>query len=173
MRCDKSTALQRRSAGIGRGQRAFTLIELVITVAIVAILAVGILPLAQVTMQRANEHELRTALQQLRQAIDAYKQASDEGRIPRRANESGYPRSLEVLVEGVEDAKDPDKSKIYFLRRIPRDPMSSDSGLRAHETWGLRSYASPPDQPAAGDDVFDVYSRSTGTGLNGVPYREW
>jgi general secretion pathway protein G len=160
---------RRRSAGVG----GFTLIELVITVAIMAVLAVGVLPLAQVTLQRSKEHELRVALQQIREAIDAHKQASDEGRIARRADETGYPRALEVLFEGIEDAKDPKKSKIYFLRRIPRDPMATDSTLRPAETWGKRSYASPPDQPAAGDDVFDVYSLSPRIGLNGVPYRDW
>lgn len=151
----------------------FTLIELIITVAIVGILAMGVLPLAEVTMQRAKESELRTALRQMREAIDAYKQAVDEGRVARRANESGYPKSLEVLVEGVEDAKDLKKAKIYFLRRIPRDPMAVDSTLAAADTWGRRSYASAPDEPKAGDDVFDVYSLSAGTGLNGVKYREW
>jgi general secretion pathway protein G len=156
-----------------RTRDGFTLIELVITVAILAILSTAIVPLVQVTMQRAKEHELRTALRKMREAIDAYKLAVDEGRVTRRVNESGYPKSLEVLVAGVENAQDPKKSKIYFLRRIPRDPMASDSTLSALETWGKRSYASPPDEPKAGDDVFDVYSLSTGIGLNAVRYREW
>jgi general secretion pathway protein G len=151
----------------------FTLIELIITVAIVGILAAAVLPLAEVTMQRAKESELRTALRQVREAIDAYKQASDEGRVPKKAGESGYPRSLDVLADGVEDAKDPKKSKIYFLRRVPRDPMATENSASASETWGKRSYASPPDDPKSGDDVFDVYSLSTGTGLNRVRYREW
>src|SRR3954471_10526991 len=94
----------------------FTLIELIITVAIVGILTAAVLPLAEVTMQRAKESELRIALRQVREAIDAYKQASDEGRVAKKANESGYPRSLDALAAGVEDAKDPKKSKIYFLR---------------------------------------------------------
>ena len=165
--------MPRTTATSGFLQGGFTLIELVVTVAIVAILALGILPLAEVTMQRTKETELRSALRQVREAIDAYKQASDEGRVARRANETGYPRSLQLLVEGVEDAKDPKKSKIYFLRRIPRDPMAGDSDVAAEETWGRRSYASPPDDPKPGDDVFDVYSLSAGTGLNGVRYREW
>lgn len=156
-----------------RSRSGFTLIEMVITVAIVGILATAIVPLAQVTMQRAKEHELRTALRQIREAVDAYKQAADEGRVAKRVNESGYPKSLEILVDGVEDAKDPKKTKIYFLRRIPRDPMAHDSTLAATETWGKRSYASPPDEPKAGDDVFDVYSLGSGTGLNGVRFREW
>ncbi len=151
----------------------FTLIEMVITVVIVAILATVALPLAEVTMQRAREHEFKAALQQIRGAIDAYRQAVDEGRIVRRTDESGYPKSLEVLTTGVEDAKSPKKTMIYFLRRIPRDPMATDSTLAPSETWGKRSYASPPDEPKAGDDVFDVYSLSSGVGLNGIRYREW
>ena len=155
------------------GPRGFTLIELTITVAIVALLAAGAMPLASVTMQRAKESELRTALRHLREAIDAYKQAVDEGRVARRAGDSGYPRTLDVLVDGVEDLKDPKKAKIYFLRRLPRDPMTADPALAPAATWGLRSYASPPDEPRSGDDVYDVYSRASGVGLNGVRYREW
>jgi general secretion pathway protein G len=86
---------------------------------------------------------------------------------------TGYPRSLDVLVEGVDDMKSPAKAKIYFLRRLPRDPFSSNPALSAAATWGKRSYASPPESPQEGDDVFDVYSLAPGSGLNGVPYREW
>ena len=87
--------------------------------------------------------------------------------------ESGYPKNLIELVEGVEDQRSPNRKKIYFLRRIPADPMSSDSSLKPEDSWGLRSYASPPDEPAEGDDVFDVYSKSAKVGLNGVPYIKW
>jgi general secretion pathway protein G len=153
--------------------RGFTLIELVITVAILAILASAVVPFASVVMQRAKESELRIALRHLREAIDAYKQAVDEGRIARRAEETGYPKSLDLLVDGVEDLRDPKKAKIYFLRRLPRDPLADDSTLAPAATWGKRSYASPPDEPKAGDDVYDVYSLSGGVGLNGVRYREW
>jgi general secretion pathway protein G len=150
----------------------FTLIELMITVAIVAILASAAVPLTQLAVQRGKEQELRTALRQLREGIDAYKQAADEGRIEKKADASGYPPALEVLVKGVEDIKKPEHPRIYFLRRLPRDPFAADD-VKAEDTWGLRAYASPPDNPKEGDDVFDVYSLAAGEGLNGVPYKEW
>jgi len=151
----------------------FTLIELVITVAIISILASVALPLSELVVQRSKEQDLRRSLREIREAIDTYKQASDDGRIQKRVGESGYPRRLDDLVKGVEDQKNPKKEKIYFLRRLPRDPLNSDPGLAADETWGKRSYASPPDDPKDGDDVFDVYTRAAGTGINGRPYREW
>jgi general secretion pathway protein G len=151
----------------------FTLIELVITVAIISILASVALPLNELVVQRSKEQDLRRSLREIREAIDTYKQASDDGRIQKRVGESGYPRKLDDLVKGVEDQKSPKKERIHFLRRIPRDPLSADPGLAADETWGKRSYASPPDDPKDGDDVFDVYSRAAGTGINGRPYREW
>lgn len=150
----------------------FTLIELVITVAIVAILASAVLPLTQISAQRAKEEELRTALRQIRHAIDAYKQATDEGRIARAADASGYPPSLDELALGVEDAKSPKKKSIYFMRRLPRDPFAPDT-LPAEQTWGKRSYDSPPDDPREGEDVFDIHSLTQGRGLNGIAYREW
>jgi general secretion pathway protein G len=151
----------------------FTLVELIATVAIVGVLAAAAAPMLEVSARRAKEAELRTALRTLREAIDAYKRAADEGRIERKADESGYPRALQELVDGVQDAKSPDRRRIYFLRRMPRDPLAPDPRLSAAETWGLRSYASPPSAPAPGNDIFDVYSTSTRVGLNGVPYREW
>ncbi len=151
----------------------FTLVELVITVAIVGILASAVVPLVQVAAQRAKESELRAALRQTREAIDAYKRAADEGRVARLVNESGYPKTLEVLVEGAVDVKTPDRRKIYFLRRIPRDPFAQEASVPAAAAWGKRSYASPPDAPAEGDDVFDVYTKAPGIGLNGIAYREW
>jgi general secretion pathway protein G len=146
--------------------KGFTLIELLIVVAIVALLASVAAPLAELSFQRGKEQELRTALREIREGIDAYKRAADEGRIERKADASGFPPSLETLVQGVPDKTSPEKSTIYFLRRIPRDPITG-------EDWGLRSYASPASDPQPGKDVYDVYSRSDETGLNKVPYREW
>ena len=150
----------------------FTLIELVITVAIVGVLALLAAPLLEVTAQRHKETELRLALRQIREAIDAYHQAVLDKKVESPADASGYPPDLERLVKGVPDITKPDRPMIYFLRRLPRDPMNPDATLSAAETWGKRSYASPPDAPSPGEDVYDVYSLSEAVGLNGVPYRE-
>jgi general secretion pathway protein G len=152
--------------------RGFTLIELVITAAIVSVLALAVLPFAEAAARRAKETELRAALREIRGALDAHKKAWDEGRIEHKLDDSGYPPSLQVLVRGVRDAKDAKGRNIYFLRRLPRDPFA-DTALAAADSWGKRSYASPPDFPAEGADVFDVYSRAEGAGLNGIAYREW
>jgi len=151
----------------------FTLIELVVTVAIVGILASAAIPLGQLGAKRLKEAELRTALRDIRGALDAYKKAFDEGRIEKKVDASGYPPSLEILVEGVPDLRDPNKKVMRFLRRVPRDPMYPDMTEKPSETWGKRSYASAPESPQEGADVFDVYSLSTDRGLNGVAYREW
>ena len=95
------------------------------------------------------------------------------GRIEKAADSTGYPKDLNVLVDGVEDVRDPKKSKIYFLRHIPRDPFSADASIADPDTWGKRSYASDATDPHEGDDVYDVYSKSPGIGLNGIPYRRW
>lgn len=147
--------------------KGFTLVEMLIAAAIVALLATVALPLAEVTVQRNREADLRRSLRDLRGAIDAYKRAADEGRILRSPADSGYPPNLAVLVDGVTDAKSPIAAKIHFLRRLPSDPLTPDG------IWGLRSYESPHDSPRPGKDVFDVYSLSTRTGLNGVRYKEW
>jgi general secretion pathway protein G len=153
--------------------RGFTFIELVITLAIVGVLAAAAMPLIEVTVKRAKEQELRASLRQIRGALDEYKKAVDDGRIPKKVDESGYPPSLDVLVEGVLDGADPaQRRRIYFLRRLPRDPFA-EPAPRPADTWGKRSYASPHDNPAPGRDVFDVYSLADGVGLNGVPYRQW
>jgi len=153
--------------------RGFTIVELLITVAIVGILASAIFPLAELSFQRGREQELHSALRELRGALDAYHQAVDDGRILKSQDESGYPKRLEDLVNGVPDAKDPKGGRLVFLRRIPRDPMNRDTAIPDEKTWGKRSYASPRNEPREGDDVFDVYSLAPGTGMNGIPYREW
>ena len=152
--------------------RGFTLIEMVVVVMLVGILASAAMPLASLQHRRAQESELRQNLRSLRTAIDAYKAAWDEGRIEKREGDTGYPPSLRVLVEGVTDISQAAKPRIYFLRRLPRDPLA-DRSLPAEQTWGLRAYASPPEAPAPGADVFDVYSQAEGAGLDGTPYRQW
>lgn len=154
-------------------ERGFTLMEVLITAAIVGTLASIAMPLSEVVAQRSRETDLRRALREIRDALDAYKRASDEGRIQRSPAESGYPPDLEALVQGVADARSPGGAKIYFLRRLPRDPMFADDAVPAAQTWGTRSYESPPGEPRPGKDVFDVYSLNPRIGLNGVPYRKW
>jgi general secretion pathway protein G len=157
---------------MNRRQGGFSLIEVVITVALIGLLASIAAPLTETVVRRGKEQDLKIALYQLRDAIDAYKVAADAGHIEKSADSSGYPESLELLVEGVRDLRSVKGNKLYFLRRIPRDPFA-DPGLEPGENWGLRSYESPADDPEEGEDVFDVYSRSEGEGLNGIPYREW
>lgn len=163
------------SISVNRKNRhaGFTIVELLVTVVIVSILASAAFPMAELAAQRTREQDLRRGLREIREALDAYKQAVDEGKVRRPADASGYPPSLEVLVQGEVDAKDPKGRKIYFLRRVPRDPFFADASVPAAGTWGIRSYASSADDPKEGDDVYDVYSTSIGTGLNGIPYREW
>ncbi|CAN7716487.1 type II secretion system protein [Pseudorhodoferax sp. LjRoot39] len=156
----------RRAAG-------FTLIELLVTLALVGLLAAIAVPMADLAARRGKEQELRESLRSIRRAIDAYKQAGDEGRIQRPVDGSGYPPSLRVLVDGVADLRDPAGRPIRFLRAIPRDPLSDPERQSAEASWGKRAYASPADVPAEGRDVFDVYSRDPRSGLDGVPYRQW
>ena len=154
-------------------RRGFTLIEMMVTLAIISVLATLVVPVAQISVQRSKEQELRLALREIRNAIDAYKRASDEGRLPRDANSNGYPASLQILVDGVGDDKHPKRQKIRFLRRLPRDPMFPDSTVEPAQTWGLRSYASDAGEPREGTDVYDVFSRSPQSGLNSIPYKVW
>jgi general secretion pathway protein G len=151
----------------------FTLIELVVTLAIIGLLSSAVLPLASMAIQRQKESELRSALREIRGALDAYKDAAKQGRVTTEADASGYPPNLQVLFEGVEDARSLDKTKIYFLRRVPRDPFFPDAAAAAADTWGLRSYASSPEDPQPGADVFDVYSLARGKGINGISYHDW
>ena len=154
-------------------QSGLTLIEVLVTITILGILASVAVPLSQMTVKREKELELRRSLRGIRSAIDAYKRVSDEGRIKKSIDESGYPPDLETLVKGVEDASTPDKKTIKFLRRVPRDPMNPDTSLPSEETWGLRSYESDPDSPSEGEDVFDVYSLSEETAIDGTRYDSW
>ena len=159
--------------GIGHLPGGFTLIELVVTLAILAVLSTVALPMAELTVQRGKEQQLQAALRQIRGAIDAYKQAYDEGHILKKVDESGYPPSLDILVQGVNDMQSQVERRIYFLRHLPRNPFVRDPNIPAAETWGKRSYASSADDPQEGDDVFDVYVPTQATGINGIPYREW
>jgi general secretion pathway protein G len=156
-----------------RRMAGFSFLELLAAAAIVGLLATVAVPFVETTVKRQKERELRTALRDIRQAIDAYKQAVATGHIATKDGLSGYPPSLTELTGGVQDLAKKDGPKLYFLRRIPRDPFATDASLSAINTWGLRSFGSEPDHPLPGDDVFDVYSLSPKTGLNGVPYAEW
>jgi general secretion pathway protein G len=154
-------------------RQGFTLIELLVTLVLLALIVTSAAPVVQLTIKREKEQELKRALWQIRDAIDAYKQAVDDGLIRKSPEKSGYPPSLEALVKGVEVTKNGKKRHVYFLRRIPRDPFASDPELTASATWGKRSYASSHEEPKEGEDLYDVYSLSQGVGLDKRPYREW
>ncbi|MCG2583856.1 type II secretion system protein [Massilia sp. TS11] len=156
-----------------RKMLGFSLVELLVSAAILGLLASVAMPLAELSVKRQKEAQLRQALREIRAGIDAYKQAASSHRITLVQGQSGYPPTLVDLVAGVKDAGNPDGPKLYFLRRIPRDPFNDDDSKPASDTWGKRSFASGPDNPVDGDDVFDVYSLSAGVGINGVAYKEW
>lgn len=146
------------------GERGLTLIELIVTVAILAILASAAVPVQMFRVKRAREHELRSDLWQMREAIDKYKDAADKGAIQTKVDSQNYPPDLETLVNGV----DIQGKKVKFLRRIPIDPMTGKA------EWGLRSMKDDPNSDSySGDSVFDVYSKSMGTGLDGTKYSTW
>lgn len=153
----------------GDRQRGFSLIELLVVMGILGVLAAMVLPLAEVSVQRDKERELKRALWEIRDAIDAYKRAADASGTS-APGDMHYPPSLESLAAGYADAKS--GRTLYFLRRIPRDPFAP-AELPAAKTWGLRSYQSSAEKPEAGPDVFDVFSRSDRVGLNGVPLKDW
>lgn len=153
--------------------RGFTLVEMLAVVAIVGVLASAAQPLLLWVHKREQEYELRQALRTLRAALDDYHRAVREGRVSVPAGDNGYPQDLRQLVDGVPLAGQPDAGKrLYFLRRLPRDPLA-DKGLPAEQTWGLRSYDSPPNDPRPGVDVYDVYSRSEARAIDGSRYRDW
>lgn len=146
----------------------FSLVELLVVMAVLGILAGAVMPLAELGVRRERERELKRALWEIRDAIDAYKRAGDAGLfVP--PTPTGYPPSLEALVAGVNGTRG---ERLHFLRRIPRDPFAPE-GVEAAQSWALRSHRSPPDRPAPGDDVYDVRSRAPGRGLNGVALEAW
>lgn len=160
-----------RTPAVGIATDGYTFVELLIVVTVLMILASAVLPLAQVTSQRQREVELRRNLREIRTAIDKFKDAVDTGMIPTtelRPDNEGYPPDLDKLVDGVAIANDATGRKLKFLRRIPTDPMTNDT------EWGLRSYQDKPDATTwGGQNVFDVYTKSTATGLDGTKYRDW
>jgi len=145
---------------------------MLVVLAMLAVLASAARPLLELSVQRSREHELRAGLRTLRDALDAYKRAADSGSIAQSPEDSGYPQKLQLLVDGVPDVRSPNGRKLYFLRRLPRDPFAP-ADLPAAETWGLRAYDSAPDDPRAGKDVFDVYSRSDRQALDGTRLKDW
>lgn len=160
MRPTEKPRIRRREAG-------FTLAELVMVASVLTILGMATLPVAKFTAKRSKEAELKSDLREMRMAIDEYKRYSDAGLIPVDLGTEGYPKKLDVLVEGVQLVGQVDK-KLKLLRRLPVDPMTGK------EEWGLRSYQDTWDATSwGGEDVYDVYSLSKGAGLNGVPYRKW
>ena len=165
-----STACPARARLAGES-KGFTFIELLVVTTILLILASAVMPLAKVAVQREREAELRRALREMRIAIDKYKDAVDNGLIGSvdvKVGSEGYPPDLETLVEGVTVANDASGRKLKFLRRVPMDPITHSS------EWGMRAYGDKPDSTSwGGGNVYDVYSKSEGTALDGTKYRDW
>jgi len=147
-----------------KNDRGFTLMELIVATAILVILTSLAIPMARVGIKRERERELRHDLWEMRDAIDRYKDAADRGGFQIKVGSEGYPPDLETLVKGV----DMGGKKVRFLRRIPIDPMTGET------EWGTRSLQDDPDSDSSsGDNVFDVFTKSTGTGLDGTQYKDW
>lgn len=163
----------------GHRSTGFTLIEMLVTLAIVGLLAITSTPLIEVTARRQKEADLREALRVIRGGLDAYKTAVDTGMLPKVAGESGYPPTLDTLTESLQRADSSDStsanasSRIVILRRLPRDPFAPDPLTPAAETWNTRSYGSRSDDPQPGADVFDVSSKSSQSALDGTTYTTW
>jgi general secretion pathway protein G len=157
--------------GLNQKNKGFTLIEMIITLTILAVLAGAVIPLAKVAVKREKEIELRRNLRIIREAIDAYKKLSDEKKIEVEDDTEGYPPDLESLIEGVELKNGDEESEtkvMKFLRRIPKDPMTNSYD------WGLRSYQDDPDSDYwGGENVYDIYTKSLGTALDGTKYKDW
>lgn len=154
----------KRQLTIRKGERGLTLVELIVTVAILAVLASAAVPIARFQVKRQKERELRYDLWMMRDAIDKYKDAADRGAFQTKVDSQNYPPDLQTLVDGV----DIQGKKVKFLRHIPVDPMTGDA------EWGLRSMQDDPKSDSfGGQSVFDVYSKSQGTGLDGTKYTDW
>jgi general secretion pathway protein G len=171
-------------AGLWQRKKGFTFIEMLVTLTILAILAASVIPIAKTALKREKEIELRRNLRLIREALDAYKKLADEKKIEVEEDSEGYPPDLETLVKGVEIKADQaesqrllgqppaksssEKKTVKFLRRIPRDPMTGSI------EWGLRSYQDKPEADDwGGENVYDIYTKSPGTALDGTKYRDW
>lgn len=153
--------------------RGYTLIEMLVVLAVIGLLAALAMPLAEITVQREKERELRRALWEIRDAIDAYRRAREQGAVLGAPDTAPYPPTLAALTEALPDQRASRQGQVLrFLRQVPRDPFA-DPELPAERTWGLRSYLSEADKPQPGAEVYDVHSRAEGVGLNGVPLKQW
>jgi len=153
----------------------FTIVELLVTLALIGIAAAVVLPFGAMMQTRAKEAELRVALRTIRQALDGYKAAADAGVIDKPTGASGYPPNLDVLAQGVprSAALGANSAPMVFLRRVPRDPFFADRDVPAAQTWNVRRYGAKEGDFSAGADVFDVSSKSSATALDGSKVGDW